>query len=148
MATTRALLFLMLLYPRDHLQRSWLQLYVLPEVTFLARSRPESPAKFRASFIRLSVSKSLSLLCSIATWGAPCFLIILVSLLVSIPPIAMRSLFSNHSIKFCCDLQFEAKVGRHFTTIPEANGMLASLSSRLTPTFPICGKVKVTIWPA
>ena len=148
MATTRALFTAILLCPLAHFQRSCVQLYLVLAVTFLARSSPESPSKRLASLMRASVLNLPFGLCSKATCGAPCFRIIRVSLLVSTPPIAIRLLLSNHSIRFCFDLQLEAKVGRHFTTIPQANGLLASLSSKFTPTFPIWGNVKVTIWPA
>ena len=34
------------------------------------------------------------------------------------------------------------------STTPRAAGLMLSMSSALVPTLPICGKVKVMIWPA
>ena len=67
---------------------------------------------------------------------------------VSTPPTPIRPRRVSQSERVPAARQLEGSVGSHFTTMPAATGSAVSSSSALTPTLPMCGKVKVTICPA
>ena len=54
----------------------------------------------------------------------------------------------SHASSGCSLRQFEGGVGSARKTAPRAAGRAASWSVALQPTIPMCGNVKVMIWPA
>ena len=54
----------------------------------------------------------------------------------------------SQASRCCVARQLAGSVTSCFTTRPRAAIEVASMSSALVPTLPICGKVKVMIWPA
>ncbi len=67
---------------------------------------------------------------------------------VSTPPMAAMPRAASQRSRWPLLRQFEGSVIGARVTMPRACGVSASMSSSLVPTLPMCGKVKVTIWPA
>jgi hypothetical protein len=67
---------------------------------------------------------------------------------VSTPAMPIRFCDFSHTSKPCAARQLDGPVTSARMTQPRAAGVRVSTSSGLAPTLPICGKVKVTTWPA
>ncbi len=71
-----------------------------------------------------------------------------VSARVSTPARPGTSRAFNQASSVAVERQFDGSVMSCFTTSPRAATLVASPSSALVPTLPMCGKVKVMICPA
>ena len=67
---------------------------------------------------------------------------------VSTSQIPGRLWLFSQSFSGFTERQLAGSVMSPRSTTPRAAGVMVSMSSRLVPTLPMCGKVKVMIWPA
>ena len=67
---------------------------------------------------------------------------------VSTSQIPGRLWLFNQSSSGFTERQFAGSVMSPRRTTPRAAGVIVSISSTFVPTLPMCGKVKVMIWPA
>ncbi len=112
---------------------------------------PRQPA---ARAFRASRSKRPSGSWAMTALGMPRSRISAVSARVSIPPMPMMSRAFSHWPSGACARWFEGAVMAAWSTTPRTPPPAAfrpspsvSTSCSLTPTLPMWGKVKVTIWP-
>ena len=122
------------------------------EVTIGTRSMPTRPGQAAASVFSAGRSKAPSSAWTITALGMPFSRMRAVSARVSMPVMpTMPRAFSQVSRCFS-ERQLEGSVIEALSTMPRAPAAFAmstvSTSSSLMPTLPMCGKVKVMIWPA
>ena len=107
------------------------------------------PAAWRFS---ASTSKTPDGSCAMMAFGMPFSRIRAVSARVSMPVESDDAAGLQPRVEMAARRQLDGSVTavcRMTPRTPEDAAMLmVSTSSSLTPTLPICGKVKVTIWPA
>jgi len=80
--------------------------------------------------------------------GAPPSRMRRVSRRVSTPAIPTMPCCRSQSSRCRAARQFDGSLMRQRSTSPRTTGVAVSISSSLVPTLPMCGKVKVMIWPA
>ena len=112
---------------------------------------PSMPGQRAASARRASRSKAPSGAWAMTAFGMPRLRMRVVSARVSTPvtPMIPRAL-SQPSSRALLRKFDGAETSARMTapTAAEPAALTTSMSSSLTPTIPICGKVKVTIWAA
>ena len=110
---------------------------------------PGHSAASRFSAARSNVPSGL---CAITAFGMPFSRMSAVSARVSMPVMAMMPRALSQASKSWLARQLDGAVMAARSTQPrtpdDAARLAVSMSSALTPTLPIWGKVKVTIWPA